>query len=171
LAVPRNVDSRGTYKAQHPQVPNTHTLSIELLKTVFLPSVNDTAYSSQLGQSSNMSCNICHTPILVHSNFLDPRDPSSITQDDHLEPIFSKVCPPASHQQYFKNVVQLDRRLEGVKLNELVHAGRGVFMSTQFRICGGCANIVKQEEVSPDGITGGCVRILCSKSYLVQCCT
>jgi hypothetical protein len=106
-----------------------------------------------------MSCNICHTPILVHSNFLDPRDPGSITQDDHLEPIFSKVCPPASHQQYFKNVVQLDRRLEGVNLNELVHAGRGVFMSTQFRICGGCANIVKQEEVSPEGITGGCVRI------------
>jgi hypothetical protein len=94
---------------------------------------------------------------LVNPDFLDARDPASVTQTDHLEPIFSRVCPPAGHQQYFNKKVQLDRRLEGVVLEDLVHAGRGMFMTTQFRICGGCANVVKQEDITQNGITTGCV--------------
>ena len=95
-----------------------------------------------------MACTICRAPILVHEHYLEMR---SVTQVDHLDPIVAKVCPTA-HQPYFAKVMQLDRRFEGVVMGNLVHAGRGLFMSRTFEIMGGMANPLTQEEME-DGVT------------------
>ena len=95
-----------------------------------------------------MSCNICHTPILVDPDSLVP---DRVTQDDHLEPIVERVCP-AKDQEYFRNVVQLDRQMEGVVMDDAIHQGRGVFCSQRWKICGQMANVCFQERVA-DGIT------------------
>ena len=95
-----------------------------------------------------MSCNICHTPILVDAQFLDPNDMSTVTQTDHLDPIVEQVCPAKTHQPYFKSVIQIDRRFEGVVLRNLVHAGRGLFIGSHWGIMGGMALPLKQEEIN-----------------------
>ena len=95
-----------------------------------------------------MSCNICHTPILVDEKFLDHSDSGTITQTDHLQPIVAKVCPPRVHQRYFRDVVQMDRRFQGVVLSGVAHAGRGLFFSSHWKIIGGMALCLKQEEIS-----------------------
>lgn len=99
-----------------------------------------------------MSCNICHTPILVSPQFLDPDNIKTVTQKDHLHPIVEQVCPSRIHQPYFKSVIQLNRRSEGVVLNELAHAGRGLFFSTHWQIIGGMGLCHKQEDIK-DGIS------------------
>lgn len=95
-----------------------------------------------------MSCNICHTPILVDEKFLDPDDIATVTQKDHLDPIVEQVCPAKIHQPYYKKVIQLDRRSEGVVLAGLSHAGRGFFLSSHWRIAGGMAQGLKQEDIT-----------------------
>lgn len=95
-----------------------------------------------------MSCNICHTPILVDEKFLDPNDLESVTQEDHLLPIVEKVCPARTHQPYFKNAIQIDRRAEGVVLVGLAHAGRGLFIGSHWKIVGGIALAFKQEDIT-----------------------
>ena len=103
-----------------------------------------------------MSCNICHTPILVHPPFLNAAAMDQVTQTDHLLPIVKEVCP-TSHQSYFRNMVQLDRKLEGIVLQDPVHMGRGVFCGTIWKIAdGGMANTLFQEEIR-DGVTVNCV--------------
>jgi len=99
-----------------------------------------------------MSCNICHTPILVNPQFLNPNNIEKVTQKDHLDPIVEQVCPSKIHQPYFKSVIQLDRRSEGVVLNQLAHAGRGLFFSGHWKIAGGMALGLKQEDIK-DGIS------------------
>src|SRR5579862_1858804 len=99
-----------------------------------------------------MSCNICHAPILVDKRYLDPRDMDMVSQEDHLDPIVKQVCPP-NHQSYFRDVVQLDRRMEGIALQGLVHAGLGLFISSHWEIMGGSANAYKQEELDTEGST------------------
>jgi hypothetical protein len=99
-----------------------------------------------------MSCNICHAPILVAHQFLDVNKPDSITQTDHLDPIIERVCPAKLHQPYFRNVVQLDRKFEGIVAKGLVHAGRGMFLSSHWKIMGGMALCYQQEEI--DASTG-----------------
>jgi hypothetical protein len=102
--------------------------------------------------STTMSCNICHTPILVNPQFLDPDDIKTVTQKDHLDPIVEQVCPSKIHQPYFKSVIQLDRKCEGVVLNGLSHAGRGLFFSSHWKITGGMGLCLKQEDIK-DGIS------------------
>jgi hypothetical protein len=104
-----------------------------------------------------MSCNICHTPILVDPSFLVP---GRVTQDDHLVPIVDRVCP-AKDQEYFRNVVQLDRQMEGVVMDEVVHGGRGVFYSQRWKICGQKANVCFQERVANGITTSNVLPFLC----------
>ena len=99
-----------------------------------------------------MSCNICHAPILVDKRYLNPTEMDMVTQTDHLDPIVKQACPPA-HQHYFREVVQLDRRMEGVVMKDVVHAGLGVFLCRQWLIVGGSANAIKQEELDQEGST------------------
>jgi hypothetical protein len=101
-----------------------------------------------------MSCNICHTPILVDRRYLNPIDKGMITQLDHLDPIVARVCPIKEHQPYFRKVVHIDCRHEGIVMPDLVHAGLGVFMSHQWSIIpGGLMIRTCQEDVSLDGVT------------------
>ena len=103
-----------------------------------------------------MSCNICHAPILVHPRFLDPLRIEMVTQMDHLNPIVDKVCPPGPHQDYFRSMVLFERHIEGILMPDSVHAGRGLFICNPWKITGGVATVVKQEEM--DGrTTVGCV--------------
>jgi len=94
-----------------------------------------------------MSCNICHCPILVHPAFLDPKDPGTITQKDHLDPIVDQVCPPEHHQPYYRSIIQLDRRFEGIVVQNVQHFGLGVFGTSQFINMGGMAVVMRQEEM------------------------
>jgi hypothetical protein len=94
-----------------------------------------------------MSCNICHCPILVGNQFLNPEQPNSITQRDHLHPIVAKVCPPKIHQKYYKNFVQMDHRFVGIVGEGVEHAGRGLFLSSHWNIAGGMALVQPQEEI------------------------
>jgi hypothetical protein len=107
-----------------------------------------------------MSCNICHTPILVDQAFLNPNDLARVTQIDHLDPIVGKVCPTKLHQPYFRNVVHLDRRYEGLMLGDLVHSGRGRFMGRQWPIRE-TPLVIVQEEMSRRGDTVSCVIPFC----------
>ena len=109
-----------------------------------------------LSTSLEMSCNICHTPILVHPTFLNPNRMDHVSQEDHLDPIVNQVCPITSHQAYFRKVVQIDRRFEGVVMQDVQHAGRGVFISNQWKIAGGTAQAIRQEEVN-NQVTVACV--------------
>ena len=102
-----------------------------------------------------MSCNICHTPILVDLRYLT----TQVTQRDHLEPIVAQVCPQQTHQPYFRKAVQLDRRFQGVVMEDLRHTGLGMFCSMHWNIVGGVAGAVKQEEVDK-GVTTNCVLSL-----------
>ena len=104
-----------------------------------------------------MSCNVCHTPILVHEKFLNPSDMDNVTQNDHLDPIVQQVCPPNTHQPYFRNVIQIDRRFEGIVFHHLNHAGRGLFLSSHWMITGGMALVLKQEEIK-GGVCLNCVK-------------
>jgi hypothetical protein len=81
-----------------------------------------------------------------------------VSQEDHLDPIVDQVCPISSHQTYFRKVVQIDRRFEGVVMQDVQHAGRGVFISNQWKIAGGTAQAIRQEEVT-DQVTVSCVFI------------
>lgn len=107
-----------------------------------------------------MSCNICHTPILVDRRYLDPKEPNMISQTDHLQPIVGHVCPEKVHQPYFGKVVQLDWKAEGIVAKALVHAGRGGFISTYWDIIGGMALFYQQEELDESGVTRSCVMPL-----------
>lgn len=107
-----------------------------------------------------MSCNICHTPILVDHRYLNVNEPNMITQTDHLDPIVAQVCPTKIHQPYFRKVVQLDRKFEGIVPNGLVHAGRGSFISSHWDIAGGMALYYHQEEMDDTGLTKSCVSAL-----------
>src|SRR5271156_691734 len=110
-----------------------------------------------------MSCNICHTPILVHPHFLDPNDPGSITQTDHLEPIVSTIFPrdprgpDSQNGKYYEKAVMLTRQYEGVVMQKLNHAGRGLFLSSHWQIIGGMALALWQEQPDKDGNTFDCV--------------
>ena len=104
-----------------------------------------------------MSCNICHAPILVDHRYLDPNELNMVSQTDHLDPIVARVCPAKQHQPYFRTVVQLDRKYEGIVLNGLVHAGRGSFISSHWEIVGGMALFYRQEERNDSGATASCV--------------
>jgi len=103
-----------------------------------------------------MSCNICHTPILVHPYFLDPTDLDSITQTDHLDPIVSTIFPrdprgPGSQNgTYYEQVTMLSRQHEGVALQKVNHAGRGLFLCSEFQILGGVAMALWQEQLEDD---------------------
>ena len=93
-----------------------------------------------------MSCNICLCPILVHPAFLDPEDPGTITQKDHLDPIVEQVCP-RKHQHYYRSVIQLERRFEGIVVQNVQHFGLGLFGTSQFLNMGGMAMVMRQEEM------------------------
>jgi len=101
-----------------------------------------------------MSCNICHCPILVHPDYLEP---DATTQDDHLDPIVEQVCPPKDHQQYYRSVIQLDRRFEGIVVRNVPHFGLGNFGTTHFRGMGGMSMVMHQEEII-NGRTGNNVK-------------
>jgi hypothetical protein len=103
-----------------------------------------------------MSCNICHTPILVSKQFLDPNDMETVTQTDHLDPIVQQVCPAKTHQPYFRTVIHLDRRMEGLVGSNPAHCGKGLFLSGFWKIMGGCALALKQEDIS-DGLSSSSV--------------
>jgi hypothetical protein len=142
------------------------TLSSQIVKAasqfLILPAlyqiyISTTAAHLSCQHRSAMSCNICHTPILVDRRYLNLNEPNMITQTDHLEPIVGHVCPPKVHQPYFRKVVQLDYKFEGIVAKGLVHAGRGRFISSYWDIVGGMALYYQQEEVDSSGLTKSCV--------------
>ena len=107
-----------------------------------------------------MSCNICHAPILVAPQFLNPARMDRITQEDHLLPIVAQVCPVRDHQPYFRDVTWLDHKFEGIVGHDSVHAGRGVFISRNWiYLDGGMPTAVYQEETHGQ-VTTDCVSLL-----------
>jgi hypothetical protein len=98
-----------------------------------------------------MSCNICHTPILVHPHYLD-ESVSSVTQMDQLTATFKQACPPA-HQHYFRDFVQLDTKWEGLVAQDLMHSGLGMLLSRQYVSSEGFPLAVSQEEIDEEGTT------------------
>jgi hypothetical protein len=104
-----------------------------------------------------MSCNICHAPILVAPEFLNPNRMRMVTQEDHLLPIVSQVCPARDHQPYFRDTTWLDCKYEGVAGYNTLHAGRGVFISRNWLLIeNGVPAAIFQEEI--DGsVTNSCV--------------
>ena len=88
---------------------------------------------------------------------MNVNEPNMITQTDHLQPIVGQACPSKVHQPYFRKVVQLDWKAEGIAAKGLVHAGRGSFISTYWDIIGGMALFYQQEEVDDSGVTRSCV--------------
>jgi len=106
-----------------------------------------------------MSCNICHAPILVAQQFLNPARMDRVTQEDHLLPIVNQVCPARDHQPYFRDVTWLDYKFEGIVGYDTVHAGRGVFISRNWiHLDGGMPTAIYQEETD-DQVTTDCVFI------------
>jgi len=105
-----------------------------------------------------MSCNICHAPILVAPQFLNPTRMDRVTQKDHLLPIVNQVCPEKDHQPYFRDVMWLDYKFEGIVGYDTVHAGRGVFISRNWiHLDGGMPTAIYQEETNDQGRTTDCV--------------
>jgi hypothetical protein len=88
-----------------------------------------------------------------------------LTQTDHLNPILNIVCPSDDHQKYFRSVVQIDRRFEGVVMRDVVHAGKGLFISSPWNILGSMPTGIKQEEID-GGVTVNCVRV---PHHLINC--
>ena len=104
-----------------------------------------------------MSCNICHAPILVSLQFLNPARMDRVTQEDHLLPIVNQVCPARDHQPYFRDVTWLDYKFEGIVGYDTVHAGRGVFISRNWiHLDGGMPSDIYQEETNGQ-VTVDCV--------------